>query len=58
MDTTERIRHRLRSHRAALRIAASLGEPAKELLGPTMHDTEVRIDEAAQILAIVEDGEQ
>lgn len=53
--TTDKIRHRIRSHRAALQIAHALGPPARAHLARAVVETRARIDEAEQILAIVEE---
>lgn len=53
MSISSRIRHRLRAHQAALRLADQLGHP--ETLAGAVRDTEVRIEEDEVILAIVED---
>lgn len=53
-DAVARIRHRIRSHRAALQIAHALGPPARAHLARAVVETRARIDEAEQILAILE----
>lgn len=50
----EKIQHRIRSHRAALAIAHALGPPARAHLARAVVETRARIDEAEQILAIIE----
>jgi hypothetical protein len=45
------IRHRIDAHKAALRIAEELGNPA--VLDYAVRDSHARLDEAATILALL-----